>query len=159
MIRNISLALTFLTISSPAFALSCMRPDVVSMLEFARKSEDVYYVIKGRVTPTSPYTIPEPKNGADSSVSTPVVISGTGLGQRSFSVPVEVGAIAKLNCLSVWCAGPPAEGELLMILRKSDEELILDVGPCGGTAISWSVEAEKRLLECHRSGKCERGEF
>ena len=159
MIRQITLALALIIVSGPALALSCMRPDVVSMLEFARDSKDVYYVIKGRLTPTNPYAIPEPKNATDSAADTPVSISGSGLGSYSFSVPVEVGATVRLKCLSVWCAGPPPEDELLMIVRKSDEALVLDVGPCGGTAIPWSVAAEKRLLECYRTGKCERAEF
>ena len=159
MVRRVMLALALTMLSGPAFSLSCMRPDAVWMLEYARDSEDVYYVIKGRLTPTSAYTIPEPENEGDSTADTPAMISGMGLGSRSFSVPVEIGATVRLSCLSVWCAGPPPEDELLMIVRKSDEELVLDVGPCGVTAIPWSVEAENRLLECHRSDKCERADF
>lgn len=163
MIRQTVLALTLALSASPALSLSCMRPDVVRMFEYARDSDDIYYVIKGRLTPSKPYAIPEPKTSAPgdlpSTADTPVGINGMGLGSHSFSVSVEVGATVRLKCLSVWCAGPPPESELLMIVKKSNEDLVLDVGPCGGTAIPWSAEAEKRLLECHRSDSCKPAEF
>lgn len=157
--RQIAMALALITAANPAFSLSCMRPDVVRMFEYARDSEDIYYVIKGRVTPKTTYAVPKPENGKDNSAETTVVIDGIGLGTRSFSVPVAIEAMVRLKCLSVWCAGPPPESELLMIVKKQNDALILDVGPCGGTAMPWSVDAENRLLECHRSDSCKPAEF
>ena len=158
-LRQIAVGLTLFLAANPAFSLSCMRPDSVRMFENARDSEDIYYVIKGRLTPKNTYAIPTSENGKDSVADTSVVIDGVGLGTRSFSVPVKVEAMVILTCLSVWCAGPPPEGELLMIVKKQNEALTLEVGPCGGTAIPWSVDSENRLLDCHRSNSCKPAEF
>lgn len=159
MIRQISLALALVTSATPALSLSCMRPDSVRMFEYARESEDVFYVIKGRITPTKSYVIPEADNQKGSTATTPVQIKGIGLGPTGFSTPVAIGATVQLSCLSVWCSGPPPNDELLMIVKKSDDALILEVGPCGGTAIPWSKDAEDRLLACHLSDTCEPAEF
>ena len=154
-----TLALALMTAATPALSLSCMRPDAVRMYEYARDSEDVFYVIKGRVTPTKPYTIPVSQNGKDASADTLVRISGVGLGRTAFSTPVEIGATVRLSCLSVWCARPPSEDEHLMIIKKMGEELTLGIGPCGGATIPWTIDAEKRLLECHQTNNCKPAEF
>jgi hypothetical protein len=159
MIRHLILTLALLTAATPALSLSCMRPDAVRMFEYARDSDDVFYVIKGRLTPTSPYAIPKPENDKDTEATTLVQISGLGLSRTDFSVPVEIGATVRLSCLSVWCAGPPPEGELLMIVKKTGEDLTLELGPCGGTAIPWSVDAENRLLKCHQTKSCKPAQF
>lgn len=154
-----SLALVLATIATPALSLSCMRPDAVGMFEYARESQDIFYVIKGRVTPTNPYVIPKADNTKDSVANTPVQIEGIGLGPTGFSTPVAIGATVQLRCLSVWCAGPPSDEEMLMIVKKTDDALMLEVGPCGGTALPWSKDAEDRLLACHLSDTCEPAEF
>lgn len=164
MIRHIPAALAVVTLADPALALSCMRPDAVRMFEYARDSVDIYYVIRGRVTPVRAYKVPEvdfdaPASDRDVFTETPVQISGVGLSARGFSVPVEISAIVRLSCLSVWCAGPPADGELLMIVEKSGNDLVLEIGPCGGTAIPWDRASEERLLQCHLSDTCVPGDF
>lgn len=160
MMRSLSLALACATFASPALSLSCMRPDAVRMFENARDSADVYYVIKGRVTPVGEYAVPIAENGKDGTTETPVQISGIGLNARGFSVPVDTSATVTLKCLSVWCASPPpADKDLLMIVKTEDDDLSLEVGPCGGTAIAWSAEAEERLLRCHLSDDCKPAEF
>ena len=164
MIRHLTVALALMLVTGPALALSCMRPDAVRMFEHARKSDDVYYVIKGRITPDVKYDVPDvdfdaPSSGKDVFADTPVQITGTGLGTSGFSVPVDVGATVRLKCLSVWCAGPPPKDEVLMFVKATDNKLILEVGPCGGTAIEWSQDAEKRLLACHLSDTCQPAEF
>ncbi|NNE88620.1 MAG: hypothetical protein HKN27_11135 [Silicimonas sp.] len=159
MIRNLALTLVLALAAGPAMALSCMRPDAVRMFEYARDSKDIFYVIKGRITPVDAYDVPTSKNGSDTATDTPVLISGTGLGPGGFSVPVEIGATVRLTCLSVWCAGPPADEELLMIVKKAGDDLTLEIGPCGGTAIPWNSASEERLLQCHVSDNCVPGDF
>lgn len=164
MIRHYVLTLAFFLFAGPALALSCMRPDAVRMFEYARQSDDVYYLIKGRITPVGDYDVPEIDHNAptphkDVFADTPIQIEGIGLGERGFSVPVDVSAIARIGCLSVWCAGAPSAEELLMIVKRDRNDLVLEVGPCGGTTIPWSKEAEDRLLACHVSNTCDPGEF
>lgn len=155
MIRSIALTLALITAAGPAAALSCLRPDAVRMLEYARDSADIYHVFKGRLTALGPYAIPTSENGKDNSADTQVQIKGSGLGAQGFSVPVDISATLRLSCLSVWCANPPADEELLMIVKSADDALILEVGPCGGTAVTWDKDAEERLLKCHLSQTCE----
>ena len=164
MIRHIAIALAMSAAAGPALALSCMRPDAVRMFEYARDSDAIYYVIKGRVTPLGDYDVPEvdfdaPTSGKDVFADTPVKISGIGLSSNGFSVPVEIGATVRLTCLSVWCAGPPNSEELLMIVEKNGDDLTLEIGPCGGTAIPWDRASEERLLQCHLSDKCVPGDL
>lgn len=154
MIRSVALTLAVITAAGPAAALSCLRPDAVRMFEYARDSADIYYVIKGRLTALGPYAIPSSENGKDNSADTPVQITGSGLSSQGFSVPVDISATLRLNCLAVWCASPPADEELLMIVKKAEDALILEVGPCGGTAVNWDKDAEERLLKCHMSKVC-----
>jgi hypothetical protein len=164
MIRVLATALALSAIAAPAFALSCLRPDAVRMFEYARDSKETFYVIKGRITPVGDYAIPEAKQTTsptdkDAFADTPVQITGVGLSANGFSVPVEIGATVRLTCLSVWCPGPPPDGELLMIVKKDGIELTLDIGPCGGTAVSWDPASEERLLRCHLSDTCVAEEF
>ena len=164
MIRHAILALAMILCAGPAMALSCMRPDAVRMFEYARDSEDIFYVIKGRIDPVSDYDVPTVDSDAqpkmnDAVANTPVRIKGVGLGRKGFSVPVDVAATVQLSCLSVWCSGPPPDGELLMIVKKETNALTFQIGPCGGTAIPWSKDAEDRLLQCHLSNNCEPADF
>ena len=159
MIRRLALTLAMILAANPVLALSCMRPDAVRMLEYARDSDAIYYVIKGRITPVGTYNMPSSEHGKDSAADTPVQISGLGLGTVSFSVPVDIGATVRLTCLAVWCASPPADGELLMIVEETGDELTLEIGPCGGTAIPWDRASEERLLQCHLSDNCVPGDF
>lgn len=155
MIRSTALTLAIITTASPAVALSCLRPDAVNMFEYARDSADVYYVIKGRLMALDPYEIPTSESGKDNSTDTQVQITGSGLSTNGFSIPVDTNATVRLTCLAVWCANPPPDEELLMIVKSEKDALVLEVGPCGGTAISWNKDAEERLLRCHQSDICE----
>ena len=46
-----------------------------------------------------------------------------------------------------------------MIVEKNGDDLTLEIGPCGGTAIPWDRASEERLLQCHLSDKCVTGDF
>ena len=44
-----------------AAALSCLRPDAVTLYEQARDSEDAYYIVRGELQITGPVDEPDPE--------------------------------------------------------------------------------------------------
>jgi hypothetical protein len=153
MIRSFVIIVALITAGSPALALSCLRPDAVRLYELARDSEEVYYFVKGRIDLTEPVKEPDPNS--DAPALTRAHISGTALNSHGFGTSFEQDITIVANCLSVWC-GSAADltGELFAALQIVDEELTLRVGPCGGDVVQWDQNAERRLLECHRTGIC-----
>ena len=153
MIRSIVIAAAFVAAGSPVLALSCARPDAVRLYEMARDAEEIYYFVKGRVDVTEPVQEPDPNS--DVPALTRAHISGTALNSHGFGTSFEQDITIEANCLSVWC-GSAADlaGELFAALQIINEELTLRVGPCGGDVVQWDRDAERRLLECHRTGLC-----
>ncbi len=153
MIRRIVVAAAFVAAGSPVLALSCARPDAVRLYEMARDAEEVYFFVKGRVDLTEPVQEPDPNS--DAPALTRAHISGTALNSFGFGTSFEQDFTIQANCLSVWC-GSAADlaGELFAALQIINEELTLRVGPCGGDVVQWDRDAERRLLECHRTGLC-----
>lgn len=148
-----------LLLATPVSALSCLQPDPVTQYTYARDSEDVYGMVIGRIEPYG--KINEPKqdlngNKTDTTATTRVRLTGRSLTAEGFTGTYDADITLNLACLSVWCPGAPAtDTEIFATLRHDGEARVLDQGPCHGNALPWSADAEARVLNCHRFGKCE----
>lgn len=157
MIRRIAL---LLFLASPANALSCLPPDAVRLYSQATESDERFVIVKGRLDPAKPITIPEiPKNGTLSeseAAITRVRMTGHLLGEEDFSQAFDGDVDVSVTCLSVWCGDPVTDRDILGALRLTDDVPVLEIGPCGGNSIPLEQADLKALLACHRSGKCQR---
>jgi len=153
MIRLFVIATALIIAGSPVLALSCLRPDAVRIYEMARDAEEIYYFVKGRVDLTE--TAREPDPNSETPALTSARIAGTALNSHGFGTAFDQEITIEAHCLASWCgSAEELTGELFAALRVEGEQLVLRVGPCGGDLVQWDKGAERRLLECHRSGLC-----
>ena len=142
-----------ISVSRFLLGTSCARPGVVRLYEMARDAEEVYYFVKGRVDLTGRIGVPIPNS--DTPALTEARISGTALTSHGFGIALDQEITIEAHCLASWCgSAEDLTGELFAALQIKDEELTLRIGPCGGDVAQWSQAAERRLLECHRTGLC-----
>lgn len=152
--KLILLAILSLTIASPALALSCMRPDAVQLYELARDSEDTYVAVRGRIDLSEPAQNPIPDT--EIPTITQAVMSGYSLTSHAFGALFHSKIEIRATCLGPWCGSAEGfEGEQIAMLRVDGNDIYtLMAGPCGGQALAWTKDGERRLLDCHRTGNC-----
>ncbi|MEM7752171.1 MAG: hypothetical protein AAF230_02090 [Pseudomonadota bacterium] len=154
--RCLMICLALLT-AGPVNALSCLRPDAVTLFERARDATDDFYIVKGRITLLeAPNT---PPRGSSEPALTRARVQGHALNTAGFSAPFQRDVILKATCVGPWCGS--LDGlihELLMAVEVSGETLTLNIGPCGGDQLRWDQSGEERLLTCQRSGACQRAD-
>lgn len=151
MIR-ISLFLLLMS-AAPAVALSCLRPDAVRLYENARDSERVYYLVRGQVELTGAVRRPQPNSQA--AALTKARVTGLALSGREFGASFDRSITVEAHCLGPWCGGPDGtKGEHFLALEIREDELFLRMGPCGGDAVLWDMDAEHRVLSCHAGDSC-----
>ena len=156
--KSILLAILTLACANPAFALSCVRPDAVQLYELARDSKDTYVAVRGRIDLSEPANAPEPET--EMPTITQAVMSGYALTSHGFGAIFHRDIEIRASCLGPWCGSAEGfDGEQIAMLRVDDNDIYtLMAGPCGGQAVTWSKDGERRLLECHRTGNCVSGE-
>ncbi|MBT8413512.1 MAG: hypothetical protein KJO30_04200 [Boseongicola sp.] len=148
------LAALALALATPAFALSCMRPDAVQLYEMARDSDDTYLAVRGRIDLSEPAQAPKPET--EIPAITKAVMSGYALTQHGFGALFNRKIEIRASCLGPWCGSAETfKREQIAMLRVDDNGVYtLMAGPCGGTAMDWTKDGERRLLDCHRTGNC-----
>jgi hypothetical protein len=139
--------------SEPANALSCLRPDAVRLFEKVRDAEARYFIVKGRITFLEPPNTPP--RGSKRPALTAARIDGVALNRTGFTTPFSRDVTISATCLGPWCGSLEDLSKTAIIaIRASGEDLVLDIGPCGGDRIAWSQSGEDRLMECHIDGIC-----
>lgn len=137
-----------LALSESAAALSCMRPNVVSTLEDAKKSEKMYQIFVGEFSHATPKPFkPRGINEGHPPKITPSVFTGYALGanarqdQRLNRVPVEV----ETSCMGPWCSRVPTSGrELIAFMELRDGKApLLRTSACPW----WTFEAQNERVE------------
>ncbi|MBT8459812.1 MAG: hypothetical protein HKP37_06050 [Boseongicola sp.] len=152
--KSFIFAILLLALASPALALSCMRPDAVQLYELARDSDDTFIAVRGRIDLSEPAQDPIPET--EIPAITQAVMSGYSLTSHAFGALFHSKIEIRANCLGPWCGSAEGfEGEQIAMLRvDGNDVLTLMAGPCGGKALPWTKDGERRLLDCHRTGKC-----
>ena len=157
MIRHAAI-LAVALLAGPAAALSCLPPDAVELYTQARDAESDYWVVRGRIRLKEPLNRPEPLQGgglepgphADTRIQ---VLGRVLIGDGSFH-PFARNVTLRLTCLSVWCGDLPVEEDLILALEVTNDQPVLSIDPCRGTAVPYDEDGMERLLACHTTGDC-----
>ena len=127
--------------SQSASALSCAQPNLQRVIEEAKASEKIYYVLAGRFSPQTKNTRrggydPRLNGGSfqESKEITRVSFEGVSIAssragdQEFLRFPIDI----ETSCAGPWCGGvPDAKRELLAFVEaRDDEPPILRIGPC-----------------------------
>lgn len=127
--------------SQSASALSCAQPNLQRVIEEAKASEKIYYVLAGRFSPQTKNTRrggydPRLNGGSfqESKEITRVSFEGYSIApsragdQELVRFPVDI----ETSCAGPWCSGvPDSDRELLAFVEARDGEApILRIGPC-----------------------------
>ena len=156
--KTLLVGIALLALAGPATALSCLRPDAVRLYEQARDSEDLYVAVRGRIDLLETANAPVPDSNAPA--ITEATLSGVALTTHGFGAEFNREVQISATCGGPWCGSAEAfDGEIIAFLKvdKSlgeSDSYTLAAGPCGGSAIAWSKDAERRLLACHRDNTC-----
>lgn len=150
--------------SGPVFALSCLKPDVVTQYEAARDSADVYSLVVGTIQSDGPIAIPERSLGGSGDLAhhagpkfadTEVRIQGRVLTAQGFTGPFDRDVTLRATCISAWCPSVPDTGrEVFAALKHVGEDRVLEISACPSNALPWTADDEARVLNCHRFGTC-----
>jgi hypothetical protein len=137
-----------------AYALSCMRPDMVSSYKDHAEAPESYIVVRGKFRFTPPK--PQPIDNTAKPQTVKARFDGVALGKTSFSTSFSRPVTIFLGCAGPWCASAAPDTEVLAFLQKTENGLVLNEGPCPHRVF---YEPDKdtvdRLLYCHRRGICD----
>ncbi|MEM6938512.1 MAG: hypothetical protein AAF943_13870 [Pseudomonadota bacterium] len=155
MIRRLCFAF-MLCSSTPAFALSCLAPEVARSYDrFAADPAD-YVIVRGRISLEGklPRALSPSQSFPDVTL-VPARLVGKSLTQEGFRLPFDKELTLEVSCLGPWC-GSLADGEdVLAFVRRSEGAYYLAVPPCGGSAFGAPKAAQiKRVKLCHQRGVC-----
>ncbi|MEP3889838.1 MAG: hypothetical protein ABJN69_05175 [Hellea sp.] len=144
-----------------AFALSCMRPDLVKTLEEAKASEKLYYVLVGKFVPMSPppkhqpyggYTSPEDQFKSRPPVITRSYFEGYSVAKHArrdghltrFPVDIET------SCVASWCSSaPPADREVIAFVQaRPGQAPILEISPCPSLTFAATTPQVQKIRQC-----------
>ena len=150
--------------SQSASALSCAKPNLDRVVEEAKASDKIYYVLVGRFTSQTQNTR---RGGYDPSVNrlnfqqskqiTRVTFEGYsiappgGRDQELTRYPVDV----ETSCAGPWCSGvPDASKERLVFVEARDgEPPVLRIGPCPKFVYPANPSTVETVREC-LNGSC-----
>lgn len=152
-----------------AFALSCMRPDLIGTLEKAKASEKTYYILVGTFVPQDPNFKPQssyrdPRSSEGGFIDgrpkpipptiTPMWFEGYSLtNNENFDVPLTRFPVAvKTSCAGPWCSSPPT-GNMTQIAfteERPGQMPLLSVGPCPDMIFALNSNAPQidRIRDC-----------
>ena len=146
--------------ASPAWSLSCLRPDIVTTYEYARDAEEPFWIIRGKVLSDVPLAMPKADESGrykdDASASTPVRVLGRGLRtDGTYRVTLQDVTLT-ISCFAHWCGSIALDEELFMAVEATATGPELIVDPCSSRVVPFTEDGERRLLRCVRDGVCDR---
>lgn len=157
-------ALTLLA-TSPAQALSCLRPDPLTAMNAAVASDQIYGVLKGTLT-FDDAAMPDPVGadtlGPDDAPETPAPVParfvGTVLDRDGFTRAYEADVTLQPTCAGSWCGTLVSGGDEALIFARATEagSYVIDVDPCA----QWIFPAPDAavldaITACATGGSCE----
>ncbi len=160
-LRHLAMGLAALaTLSGPAQALSCLRPDLARSFHQAAASPHNYIVVRGTLS-FDATRLPETRdvNGMPGkkaqTTDLPARITGRFLSQKGFVTGFDRKIILRAICLGPWCGEPKPGVDYLAFLRETPKGYILEVNPCGGMAFTKPSNAIlNQAVSCIRGQAC-----
>jgi len=156
--KHIAATLAFLATATPSLALSCLPADPAGMYQSAAGSTDRYVAVHGTFLRDGPDIT---AGGSDTVDAIPFGYDALfygDLGSRAgFRTPVELLVHIEVDCVSVWCGSPPADGiPTLAFLRVDDNrEYFLEVGACPTTLMMRPSQDDlDQIADCMAGRSC-----
>ena len=144
-------------LAQPAWALSCMPPDVTTDFARAAESPDTYIVVRGDLIFEQSAL---PRGGAqaqgrnDAKTDIPAWLKGMSLTRDGFTRRFERDVMLRVSCIGPWCGGT-SNGDHLVFLKQEGQNWILALSPCPGVAYPNPTRAlEEQVLSCFRGEGC-----
>lgn len=143
-----------LMLSDSAFALSCMRPDLVKTLEDAKASPKLYHILVGRFVSNTPRPQkpdygrpPEDQFKPKPPVMTRTWFEGYSLAQNQRNdyhltrFPVDI----ETSCMGPWCSSVPGnDRELIAFVEAREGQApLLKISACP----YWTFSAERKQVQ------------
>ena len=145
--------LLFATLPSGAFGLSCLPPNAARSLDHAMRSGASVHAVAG--------TLALEHAGAVSATGTNQQgvyrLRGTELNRGGWLTELDVELRVETRCVASWCGEAPAAKTRGLFLLTADlmGNLVLRVGPCGGTIFPPPTEGQSKALQrCAQAGRC-----
>lgn len=150
-----------LMLSESAFALSCMRPDLVKTLEDAKASEKLYYVLVGKFVSPTPqpkhfdngvYILPEDQFKPKPPVITRSYFEGFSVAKQArqdghltrFPVDIET------SCMASWCSSVPQDSRevIAFVEARPGQAPLLKISPCPSMMFGATKPQVQKIRQC-----------
>lgn len=141
----------------PANALSCLRPDPVSLYEQARDSDKRFRVVHGALQPLEKVREQRARQGQRETppITVKARLQGLQLGADGFATPFDRTVSVELVCFSAWCGQFPGTDQQLLAVEERGEGFVVTSDPCSSLIYSTPTAADlKRVIDCHDGGTC-----
>ncbi len=145
----------------PAFALSCIQPDLAGSYERWASSQSQYTIGRGVLKPLS--ALPAKRDNSveerDNKSLEPIPYSFTGvLIGKNKSHRISTRVIVQPTCIAVWCGGyPQGNDEGIYAFEISRGNYLFRPSPRGGDAFYGDTTAQEQFIQaCIKNGKCDR---
>lgn len=140
--------------ANPAYALSCMKPDVAQAYGMASQSAKTYVVLKGVFSFED--ALPPAVRENPQSLNLEAQFAGQLLTARGFTEDVAAPVEITLTCAGPWCATLNPASTHLAFVEVEGRQLRMTVGPCYQSLFADPAnDTLKRIEQCAASGPCE----
>ena len=155
--RTVLVLLGLLALAQPAFALSCLAPDIARDYHKAAQSDDTYIIVKGDLffdETELPDRTDQRSSRARDMIDIDGWLAGYSLTKDGFTKRFERDVILRVSCLGPWCGGT-SKGEHLAFLKQEALTWVMQISPCPGMTYAAPTDAqEQEALDCFRGKSC-----
>ncbi|MHA6264708.1 hypothetical protein ACXYMO_16040 [Arenibacterium sp. CAU 1754] len=157
--KQVFIALILALWCSPAFALSCLRPDAAATFRRVADAPETYVVLHGHLIfdeaklPKRPRVAPS--DGPRPTQSVMARFKGQALNTRGFGTPFDREIRVDLTCAGAWCAAIENEERYLAFVERRAEGFVLNVDPCYSDLFpAPEPKVLKQMQSCFSGGPC-----
>lgn len=154
--RRIAFAGLIALMAGQASALSCLRPDPVAAFQRAADADATYYVLYGTLD-FDTRLLPQSGDGMSAPIE-PAPISaffrGNGLSKTGFNLRFDQPVTLQPVCGGPWCGSASAHTPAIAFVRVVGDELLLEIGPCGGQFFEQPSQADLDAMVQCLNGNC-----
>lgn len=156
MIRLLVFGLLAFGTSSPAVALSCLRPDVAKTYTQAAQAEEKYVVVHGDLSFDAARLPRAEGNESPELTRIPARLKGHALSKSGFDHAFDREITLEVACFGPWCGGAaPNHPYLAFVMYDDNAGYTLSIDPCGGMVFpDPTAEILDKVQRCNRGGTC-----
>ncbi len=152
--RALILAAMVALVAGQVSALSCMRPDPLAAFAQAAASDDTYYVLYGTLDFDASKQPQGVQNAPRDPAPIPAFFRGHGLTTAGFTSRFDAPVTLQISCAGPWCGQATPHKAAVIFARVSGDQVLVEVGPCGGRVFPEPTRAVRDALTQCMSGGC-----